>query len=115
MLLLAGCAGPPPDCEGAVPMTQLTAYLGGDVAERDWLDFLATSVTPAFPDGLTATEARGQWRNPEGRIIREASRTLIILAGADARARFAPVEAAYRARFAQRSVLVTTQMVCARF
>lgn len=115
MLLLAGCAAPTPDCDGGTPMTQLTAYLGGNVAERDWLDFLATSVTPAFPDGLTATEGRGQWRDPEGHIIREASRTLTILAGADARARFAPVEAAYRARFAQRSVLVTTQTVCARF
>nr|WP_246503613.1 DUF3574 domain-containing protein [Plastoroseomonas arctica] len=96
-------------------MTQLTAYLGGSVAERDWQDFLASTVTPAFPDGLTASEARGQWRDPEGRIIREASRTLTILAGPDARARFAPVETAYRARFAQRSVLVTTQAVCAWF
>ncbi|MES2712537.1 MAG: DUF3574 domain-containing protein [Pseudomonadota bacterium] len=115
LLLLAACAAPPPDCEGATRMTQLTAYLGGEVAERDWQDFLATTVTPAFPGGLTATEARGQWRAPEGRIIREASRTLTILAGADARARFAPVEAAYRTRFAQRSVLVTTHPVCARF
>ena len=115
LLLLAGCAAAPPACDGAAPMTQLTAYLGGDVVERDWQDFLATSVTPAFPDGLTATEARGQWRDPEGRILREASRTLTILAGPDARARFAPVEATYRARFAQRSVLVTTQTVCARF
>lgn len=115
LLLLAGCATTPRACDGATPMTQLTAYLGGSVAERDWQEFLATTVTPAFPDGLTATEARGQWRDPEGRIIREASRTLTILAGADARARFAPVEAAYRARFAQRFVLVTTHMVCARF
>jgi hypothetical protein len=115
LLLLVGCAGGPPVCDGAVPMTQLTAYLGGSLSERDWQDFLVTSVTPAFPDGLTATEARGQWRDPEGRIIREASRTLTILAEGDARARFAPVEAAYRARFAQRSVLVTTQGVCARF
>lgn len=115
LLLLAGCATTPPVCDGTAPMTQLTAYLGGSVAEQDWQDFLAGSVTPAFPDGLTATEARGQWRDPEGRITREASRVLTILAGADARARFAPVEAAYRARFAQRSVLVTTQTVCARF
>jgi hypothetical protein len=90
LLLLVGCAGGPPVCDGAVPMTQLTAYLGGSLSERDW-------------------------RDPEGRIIREASRTLTILAEGDARARFAPVEAAYRARFAQRSVLVTTQGVCARF
>jgi len=96
-------------------MTQLTAYLGGNVAEREWQEFLATTLTPAFPDGLTTTEARGQWRDPQGRIIREASRVLTILAGPDAVARFAPVEAAYRARFAQQSVLVTTQPVCARF
>ena len=36
------------------------------------LSFLATVVTPDFPDGLTITEARGQWRDPgSGRIIAE--------------------------------------------
>ncbi|HEY4249704.1 MAG TPA: DUF3574 domain-containing protein [Roseomonas sp.] len=115
-LLLAGCATPQPEADcgaGMRPMLELTAYLGGNVSEADWQRFLTQTLTPAFPDGLTVAWARGQWRNPEGgRLVREATRVLTVLAGDDARARFAPVEAAYRERFRQRSVLVTTQRVC---
>jgi hypothetical protein len=115
VLAFAGCA-PQQQSEclaGTRPMVELNAYLGGNVSEADWQRFLNQTLTPAFPEGMTVAWARGQWRNPEnGRQVREATRVLTILAGEDARDRFNPVENAYRERFRQRSVLVTTRRVC---
>ncbi len=42
------------------------------------MDFLAKEVTPRFPDGLSLFSGYGQWRNPEGRILKEMSRLLLI-------------------------------------
>ena len=36
---------------------------GGEVSEEEWLAFLADTVTPRFPDGLTVLDAAGQWRD----------------------------------------------------
>ncbi|MDB5316509.1 MAG: hypothetical protein JWO26_2515 [Rhodospirillales bacterium] len=66
LLLLVGCAGGPPVCDGAVPMTQLTAYLGGSLSERDWQDFLVTSVTPAFPMASRPPRPVGNGVIPKG-------------------------------------------------
>lgn len=38
--------------------------------------FIDESVTPLFPNGLTITEARGQWRSPEHGLVRE--RTTVV-------------------------------------
>lgn len=110
--LLGACAAPP--CEGD-RLVRLEAFMGGDVPEAAWRAFVEASLTPAFPNGLTVTRAEGQWRGPDGRLQREDARVVTILAPQDAAARFAPVAAAYRDRFAQHSVLVVTQPACARF
>ena len=34
------------------------------LSEAEWRDFAAEIVTPNFPDGFTAFDAEGQWRNP---------------------------------------------------
>lgn len=139
-LLLAGCvAGAPPPqprgaastvaaagCpEGARPATVLEVYFGRSgapaaprVSEAAFARFLAEEVTPRFPDGLTVLDGLGQWRSPAtGHIARERSKVLIIVlpetAEAAARARLAPVTAAYRQRFRQESVLVTSRAACA--
>ena len=38
----------------------------GRVSAEDWSAFLAETVTPRFPDGLTAWPASGQWRGKAG-------------------------------------------------
>lgn len=136
---LAGCATPaapregvPPPVAvaaacpgGARPAVVLEAYFGRSgppgaprVSEADWARFLAEEVTPRFPEGLTALDARGQWRDPAtGRIAREPSKMLVLVLPetdeAAARARLAPATAAYRQRFRQQSVLVVTRAACA--
>jgi hypothetical protein len=90
-----------------------------EVSEAEWRSFLADTVTPAFPDGLTALDGRGQWRDREGRVLQEASKVLVVvLPGADAaaaRARMGPVEEAWKARFRQQSVLSVYRAACAGF
>ena len=125
--LAAACAAPPPPAcpDGTTQATVAEAYFGRsrrdapEIPEGEWRDFLATTVTPAFPDGLTALDGRGQWRRPDGTILSEASKVLVIvLPGADAaaaRARLRPVEDAWKARFRHQSVLSVYRGACVGF
>ena len=92
---------------------------GGPITEAQWRAFLADTVTPAFPDGLTAMDAYGQWRGGDGRIVQQpASVLLVALPGSDAaaaRARLRPVEDAWKARFNQQSVLTVYRSACVGF
>ena len=126
LLLLAGCAAAPQPCPaGAGPATIAEAYFGRNVKTRapvtdaEWARFMADTVTPAFPDGLTVLDGLGQWRNAAGQISREDSKVLLlVLPGQDqaaASARLAPVTAAWKARFAQESVLTVFRAGCAAF
>ena len=126
LLLLAGCAAAPGPCPvGAKPATIAEAYFGRNVQGRapvtdaEWARFMADTVTPAFPDGLTVLDGTGQWRNAAGQISREDSKILLlVLPGQDqaaASARLQPVTATWKARFAQESVLTVFRAGCAAF
>jgi hypothetical protein len=123
---MAGCAAAPPSCPaGASTATIAEAYFGRNVKARapvtdaEWARFMLEVVTPAFPDGLTVLDGAGQWRNAAGQISREDSKVLLlVLPGQDnaaASARLAPVTAAWKARFAQESVLTVFRAGCAGF
>ena len=123
-LLLAGCTPPEPPCAAGTPA--ITAQLlfgrsikgGGQVDAAAWQDFLATVITPRFPDGLTILEARGQWRQRgTGRISAEAS-TVVMIVTAPSPATTANLEAIrddYRQRFNQDSVGLVVNHACAEF
>ena len=128
--LLAGCAAPAMESAracpaGTTPATIAEAFFGRSAAGRevvsdtDWTRFLAEVVTPAFPDGLTVLDGTGQWRGSDGEIARERSKILLVaLPGGTAEqalARLAPMRAAYRARFAQESVMVAMRTGCVGF
>ena len=76
-------AAPAARAEGCAPptaaMRQIELYFGSSVkglpfvTEQDWSEFLATEVTPKFPDGLTVLYANGQWRSGDERIIANSS------------------------------------------
>ncbi len=90
---------------------------GGSVSEEDWRRFLDAEITPRFPQGLTVTDAHGQWRDAEGNITREPSkRLLLVLSGApDEAAQIAAIRDAYKKTFRQDSVLVIEGKACAAF
>ncbi len=124
-LALGGCvtsgapACPPGGRDRLVADLLFGRNIGGrlGVSEAAFAAFVDREVTPRFPDGLTITEARGQYREASGRLIREPSKVITIVLSDEARdlPRLAEVAAAYRRRFAQDSVGIVTKRACVAF
>lgn len=119
-ILLAACATPPgPACgPGEKPAIADTLYFGterpgGAVTPAEWNEFLATTVTPRFPDGLTVWPAAGQWKSAEG-IVREGSYLLSLVHADDPANENAVREImqAYKTQFHQQAVLRSRATTC---
>lgn len=112
-------------CHGTAQPKQVAELLFGRaingkhaVSDRDWAHFVARELTPRFPDGLTTTDALGQWRDPaSGKIIREESKRVeVVLPGnTDDETRLAAVVDAYKRQFHQRSVGLIMRAACVSF
>ena len=87
------------------------------VSEEAWEDFLADTVTPRFPDGLTVMDGRGQWQLESGAIQKEGTKILYILTGmGEGKAILLnEISEEYKLRFGQESVLLTSGTTCAAF
>lgn len=82
----------------------------GVVSDADWTRFLADTVTPLFPDGLTVVNATGQWRGAGDRAVTvEPSRVVEITHGdsPEANRNIKDIVRAYKRRFRQDSVMRT--------
>ena len=90
---------------------------GGTISEEQWREFLAGTVTPRFPDGLTVLSGNGQWRDSSGEILREGSKLLVIYAppGEDGRRAIDEISEEYERRFDQESVLRVIGSACVSF
>jgi hypothetical protein len=86
------------------------------VTDSQWSAF-AREIARRFPDGWTLADARGEWRNADGRIVRERSHILILLhdLGPAADRRIEALRALYKRRFAQESVLRIDSAACVSF
>lgn len=83
---------------------------GTDITAADFDVFLAKSVTPAFPAGLTLLTGRGQWQDATGLVTKQPSYVLILLYPLDdrtANARVEQIRRDYLKAFDQKSVLRT--------
>ena len=112
---------PAPNC-GALgaPSVRTTLYFGlarktGVVTRQQWSDFVKQEVTKRFPEGLTVWEAMGQWQQPNGKIVRERSKVLLLVHGEKKSHLVAEIIDSYKKRFDQESVLWETSNVCASF
>ena len=88
------------------------------VSESAWSKFVARELTPRFPDGLTITDAVGQWRDASnGRIVHEPSKKVEIVLPGDGgdQARLDAVVKAYKSEFRQDSVGVIVRPACVAF
>jgi hypothetical protein len=99
-----------------------TLYLGaatpeGSVTAQAWTRFLEVEVTPRFPQGLTVTEASGQWRAADGTVLREPAHVLQLVHPGDAASEKAVAEivASYKTRFRQEAVLRVRVPACTSF
>jgi hypothetical protein len=87
------------------------------VTDSAWAKFVHEVITPAFPEGATVWDAAGQWRAPDGTVVREKSFVveLLHLVTPDVEKRVTQVMAEYKRRFAQQSVLRMVTNVRATF
>lgn len=91
---------------------------GAEVVSEDaWDEFLADTVTPRFPDGLTVMDGRGQWRLESGAIQKEGTKILYVLTGmGDGESLLlSEISEEYKRRFGQESVLLTSGTTCVAF
>jgi Protein of unknown function (DUF3574) len=133
-LLLAGCPDFP---EALSPAAQSSCLLPAErhmlvaelffgrnikgrqpLTDAEWAEFAAQTITPNFPDGFTAFDGEGQWRNPlTGQIA--GGRTKILLVAAkpepDLSRRLLAVIDAYKTQFHQQSVGIVIRDSCAAF
>ncbi len=86
-----------------------TAKPIGAVTEEEFQAFLDAEITPRFPDGLTLTKARGQFRGEDGNVIKEDSYVLILLypleSAKDGNKKIEAIRRLYLEQFQQESVL----------
>jgi len=84
------------------------------VSDDDWRRFIDEVVTPRFPEGLSVLDVQGQWRAPDGALVREPSKIVYLLLddGPDDPAKIAHIRDAYKQRFHQTSVLLVSQKAC---
>jgi hypothetical protein len=109
--------------DGLRPAHMERLYFGrsiGDtaiVSDSAWGGFLRDVLTPAFPEGATVRDAAGQWRAPDGTLVRERSFVveLLHLITPDIEKRVQHVIDSYKSRFAQQSVLRMVTEVRATF
>jgi hypothetical protein len=126
LILAQPVAGQSPalPCSGPQRPRQVAELLfGRDIGRRRGVSdaafarFVAGELTPRFPDGLTISDATGQWRDPTGGLAHEATKRVdIVLPGrADDQAKLDAVVTAYKRKFRQQSVGVIVQWACVSF
>jgi hypothetical protein len=113
-------AEPALQCTGTQKPWMVAELLFGRsrTSNKAWTRFLATEITPRFPDGLTVLDARGQWRPPGGTRINRERSTLVMIAmppSADNDGRLREIIATYKARFRQQSVGLIVRPACVSF
>jgi hypothetical protein len=122
IIAVTSCASVPRG-DGLRPAHLERLYFGrsiadtGVVTDSAWQHFLRDVLTPAFPEGATTWDAAGQWRAPDGTLVRERSFVveLLHLVTPDVEQRVQRVIDEYKRRFAQQSVLRMVTNVRASF
>jgi hypothetical protein len=118
---LGGCAtSSVPSCPvGMTAMKSELLYFGtsspdGLVTAEQWAAFLADTVTPRFPEGLSVWTAAGQWQSAAGQIEREDSYVLnVVHTGSAAEEQsFIEIIDVYKITFRQEAVLRVQSVVC---
>jgi hypothetical protein len=80
---------------------------GQTVSQQQWEEFVTTTVTPRFPEGLTVTDAAGQYRSQSGELVKESSKVMVIYRKVDETGdqKLEEIRKVYKERFGQESVL----------
>jgi uncharacterized protein YggL (DUF469 family) len=81
---------------------------GGEVSEAEFDEFVDTEITPRFPNGLTISDADGQFLDSTNVVVTEQSKviTLFVEDTPESEAAIREISQAYLRQFQQESVLV---------
>jgi hypothetical protein len=109
--------------KGASPLARLELLFGmgkadgGEVSEVEWRAFLDKEISPRFPKGLMVLTGYGQWRTSAGGRAEEKTRVIEIWyrTTPDSEAKIEAIRSAYKARFAQESVMRVDGVSCVSF
>ncbi|MDX5629785.1 MULTISPECIES: DUF3574 domain-containing protein [unclassified Brenneria] len=93
----------------------LSRPAGPPVSAAEWQAFVDSVVTPRFKAGLTVFDAQGQWLGDNGAVVRENSKALLLIHGAEQESDIEALRAEYKARFAQESVMRVDAPACVAF
>jgi Protein of unknown function (DUF3574) len=124
VLFVPGCATLLGGCPAGLHSTPVAELIfgrnihgGASVSDADWARFVDQEVTPRFPDGLSVLDVQGQWRAPNGTLVREPSKLLLIALPADddGQTKLDAVRQAYKTRFHQESVMLIRSVACVGF
>ena len=88
------------------------------VSDEDWDAFLADTITPRFPDGLSVIDVAGQGTTADGSLERERTKMLLVLVppvDETALNRINEIGAEYKQRFTQDAVLRVVAPACVAF
>ena len=88
------------------------------VSDEDWANFLADTITPRFPDGLSVIDVAGQGTTADGSLERERTKMLLVLVppvDETALNRINEIGAEYKQRFTQDAVLRVVAPACVAF
>lgn len=91
---------------------------GNRVSREDWEAFVADTITPRFPGGMTIIDVHGQWQEPDGNIQREETilvRGLIAEHGDDSLRLVDEISAEFVRRFDQDPVWRIVRDACYGF
>jgi hypothetical protein len=92
------------------PMLEIDLLFGRNiggkvgVSEEQWTDFVASEISPRFPQGLSVDDALGQWRDREtNAIVKEPSKDVQIIVPQDTevKGKIDAIVTAYKERFQQ--------------
>lgn len=107
---------------GQEESAQESIYFGtgkkeGYVTSHEWSEFLDNTVTPKFPEGLTVTQASGQWKGNDGVVIKEPSYILTIVHNNSKTKVDSIIEIinTYKTKFQQEAVLRVKSNACISF
>lgn len=122
-LATSACGEDEAACEVGSEMHRTELFFGRDranaepVSEAEWQNFVDTSVTPRFRDGLTMYDADGQYLLENGNLVREDSKVLVLLHDGNAAISrdIDTIRDEYKQRFNQESVLRIDAVSCVAF
>lgn len=106
----------------AKEMARLELFFGAGAPRhpfsgKAFSQFLASEVTPRFPQGLSLFDGYGQWLSPQGHVTKERTKILLIYYEPDqgSEAKIEAIRNAYKLRFKQQSVLRADSFSCVQF